>query len=163
MTGIERRRLTTKISILSVLAFLSCFSSGALAAEIVRVKVKAANTRLGPGTRFEKVWTAPMNYPYQVLKRKGRWLRVRDFDGYQEWIYRPLTDGKPAVVVKVKKANIRKRPTTKSPITFRADRGLPFRVLRKKGRWIKVRHADGDQGWIFERLVWGATNAKLRR
>jgi SH3-like domain-containing protein len=32
--------------------------------------------------------------------------------------------------------------------------GVPFRILRKKGRWIHIEHADGDRGWIHDSLVW---------
>ncbi len=115
--------------ILVIFLFLVWVGGAAGAREIVRVKVKEANIRAGPGTKYERVWRAPRNYPYRVLKRRGRWLRVRDFDGYEEWIYGPLTDGKPAVVVKVKRANVREGPGTNNPILFSAEKGVPFLVL----------------------------------
>lgn len=141
---------------LGVLLSLAWFGGVSAAGEIVRVKVKIANIRAGPGTRFERVWRAPQNYPYRVIKRQGRWLKVRDFYGYEEWIYGPLTDRKPAVLVKVKRANIRKGPGTNHPVLFKADRGVAFLVLEKKGKWLKVHHADGNDGWIFGKLVWGS-------
>ncbi len=143
------------ILILGVFFSLVWFGGVAVAAEIVRVKVKEANVRKGPGTHFDRVWRVPMNYPYRVLERRGDWLKVSDFDGYEEWIYGPLTDRKPAIVVKVKRANIRGGPGTNHPILFSAEKGVPFFVLKKEGKWLKVRHADGDEGWIFEELAWG--------
>ncbi|MFQ5849363.1 MAG: SH3 domain-containing protein [Candidatus Binatia bacterium] len=143
--------------LLSVFISLILVEAAALAAEMVRVKVRMANLRSGPGTHFEKVWKVPRNYPFRVLKREGRWLKVRDFEGFEDWIYGPLTDHKPAVVVKVKRANIRKGPGTNYPVVFQTDWGVPFRVLKKKGKWLKVRHDDGDKGWIFQKLVWGSS------
>lgn len=153
--------LTTGIHWLWTTALLIVWVSLALptsavhAAEMVRVKVKQANLRAGPGTRYKKVWKVPRNYPYRVLHRKGRWLKVRDFEGFEDWIYAPLTDRNPAAVVKVSRANIRKGPSTSHPVVFTADAGVAFRVLDKKGKWIKVRANDGDQGWIYKPLLWG--------
>ncbi|MFQ5916342.1 MAG: SH3 domain-containing protein [Nitrospiraceae bacterium] len=139
------------------------FAEAPLTAEIVRVKVKLANIRSGPGTRFEKIWVVPRNYPYRVLKRQGKWLKVRDFEGFEDWIYGPLTDHKPAAVVKVNRANVRKGPGTNYPVLFRSDMGVPFLVLEKRGKWVKVRHADGERGWIFRKLLWGSFGAARDR
>lgn len=148
---------------LSVLTSQIFIEGPLLAAEMVRVKVKTANVRSGPGTNFNKVWKVHKNYPYRVLKRKGRWLNVRDFEGFKDWIYGPLTDHKSAVVVKVNRANVRKGPGTNYPILFTADMGVSFLVDEKRGKWLKVRHADGDNGWIFGKLLWGASGAARDR
>jgi len=125
---------------------------------MVRVKVKTANVRSGPGTKYKKVWKVPQNYPYRVVTRKGSWLKVKDFEGFEDWIYGPLTDRKPAAVVKVKRANARKGPGKEHPVVFTADTGVSFQVLGKKGDWVKVRANDGDQGWVFRKLLWGFFN-----
>ncbi|MFQ5915538.1 MAG: SH3 domain-containing protein [Nitrospinota bacterium] len=143
------------LQVASLLAFPSWVRSAPEVGRIVRVKVKTANVRKGPGTNHERIWRAPRNYPYKVIERSGKWLKVRDYEGYEEWIYGPLTDEQPAVVVRVKKANIRKGPGMKFPILFRASKGAPFLVLEEEGKWLKVRHAGGNQGWIFGKLVWG--------
>jgi SH3-like domain-containing protein len=31
---------------------------------------------------------------------------------------------------------------------------VPFKVLKKEGEWIRIVHADGDEGWIHRNLVW---------
>jgi len=146
------------VLILGAFASFALLQGTSQAADIVRVKVKQANLRSGPGTKFEKMWNAPMNYPYQVVERKGKWLKVQDFSGYEDWIYGPLTDESPAVVVKVKQANIRKGSSTNDEIVFTADMGVPFLVLDKKGDWLRVRHEDGDEGWIYQNLIWGSYN-----
>lgn len=145
--------------LLGIFVSLIFVEAVALAADMVRVKVKTANLRSGPGTRFEKVWGAPRNYPLRVLKRKGRWLNIRDFQGFEDWIYAPLTDRKPAVVVKVNRANVREGPGTNHSILFATEQGVPFLVLDRSKKWLKVRHADGDEGWIFQKLVWGSAYA----
>lgn len=122
---------------------------------MVRVKVKTANLRSGPGKKFNKVGKVPENYPYRVISRKGRWLKVRDFEGFEDWIYGPLTDKQAAAAVKVKRANVRQGPGTDHPIVLTADKGVAFRILAKKGDWVKVRTDEGDQGWVSRNLLWG--------
>lgn len=124
---------------------------------VVRVKVDTANVREGPGTQFDRAWQAYENYPLKVVDRDGSWLKALDFEGSRGWIYAPLTDGEPAVVVEAKVANVRSGPGTQYPVVFTAERGVAFLVLEEKGKWLKVEHADGDQGWIHESLVWGAS------
>lgn len=141
-------------ALLLLISFVS-LPGNSLAADFVRVKAERANIRKGPGTRFQKIWTAPTNYPYRVLKRNGKWLNVKDYQGYEEWIYAPLTDKKAAVIVRTKRANIRGGPGTGHNIRFTADRGVAFRVLKRQGNWLKVRHHDGQEGWIYRNLVWG--------
>ena len=144
-----------RVIIVSVLVCLISLQGLSWAAEMVRVKVKTANLRSGPGKDFSKVGKVPENYPYRVISRKGRWLKVRDFEGFEDWIYGPLTDKQAAAAVKVKRANVRQGPGTDHPIVLTADKGVAFRILAKKGDWVKVRTDEGDQGWVSRNLLWG--------
>jgi SH3-like domain-containing protein len=78
----------------------------------------------------------------------------QDFEGDRGWIHDSLLDDVKAVVVKNNKCNVRSGPGTDKTIRFTVDKGVPFKVLEKKGKWIHVMHADGDQGWIHQSLVW---------
>ena len=40
-------------------------------------------------------------------------------------------------------------------MVLKAQRYVPFRVLERQGDWIKVRHDDGQTGWMHKGLVWG--------
>ena len=144
-----------RVMIMTVLVCLISFQGVSLAAEMVRVKVKMANVRSGPGEQYTKVGKVPENYPYRVIGRKGRWLKVRDFEGFEDWIYGPLTDKKPAAAVKVKRANVRQGPGTNHPIVLTADKGVAFRIQAKSGEWVKIRTDEGDEGWVFRNLLWG--------
>ncbi|MEA1968433.1 MAG: SH3 domain-containing protein, partial [Thermodesulfobacteriota bacterium] len=39
-------------------------------------------------------------------------------------------------------------------VVFSVEKGVPFKVLQKKGNWMKIEHSDGDVGWIYKTLVW---------
>ena len=124
------------------------------AAERMAVKADAANIRSGPGLNYDLLWQIEKYHPFLVVEKKGRWYRFKDFEGDEGWIHETLVDKTPAVIVKVKRCNVRSGPGTQYDVAFTASRGIPFKVLKTEGRWIQVQHADGDAGWIFNSLVW---------
>ncbi len=69
-------------------------------------------------------------------------------------MHRKLLGSVDTVIVKKKKGNVRSGPGTEFEIEFTVAKGVPFRVLQRKGKWIHIEHAEGYKGWIFETLVW---------
>ncbi len=137
-----------------VLAFLLIFSNYAYA---LCVNVSMANLRKGPGTNYKKTWHVFKYMPFKKITKKGGWYKVQDVDGDVHWIYSKLVTGKiKCAVVKVDKANVRSGPGTK----FRKNVLSPalkydsFKVIKRKGSWVKVIDEFGDTGWIFRKLLW---------
>ena len=126
----------------------------AYAGERFSVIKEIANVRALPNTKSDTLWQVEKYHPLLVLEKKGKWYRFRDFEGDTGWIHSSLVAKVPTVIVRVRRANIRTGPGTKYDLVFDADKGTPFKVLETKGRWKKVRHADGDEGWIFNSLIW---------
>lgn len=140
---------------LTVLFAVLILSVGtAVAGERMTVKVDKANVRSEPSAKSQLLWQIERYHPIYVIEKKGAWYRFKDFEGDQGWVHNTLLDKTPAVIVRVKRCNVRKEPSTKSDVAFTVDRGIPFKVLEKKGDWFHVRHADGDEGWIFKSLLW---------
>lgn len=137
-----------------VVAMVLALTGMAYAAERVAVKSNIANIRAFPGTKADTIWQVEKYHPLIVLSKKGKWYRIKDLDGEIGWIHGSLVDKTATVVVKVKIANVRNGPGVNNDLVFPAGKGTPFKVLKKKGRWLKVQHADGDIGWIFRSLVW---------
>ncbi len=127
---------------------------GTALAERLTVAADIANIRSGPGKKYEILWKVEKYHPLQVLKKEGRWYQFRDFEGDMGWIHASLLYGTPAVITKSEKCNIRSGPGTQFKILFAVEQGIPFKVLKRKDKWIQIRHADGDQGWIHKSLVW---------
>jgi SH3-like domain-containing protein len=137
-----------------ILIVLLAGIGSATASERMAVKNDVANIRAKPDTASDTLWQAEKYYPLLVIEKKQPWYRIKDFEGDAGWIHSDLVDETPTVVVKVNRANLRSGPGTQYDLVFDADKGTPFKVLEKKDRWIKVQHADGDIGWIFNSLVW---------
>jgi SH3-like domain-containing protein len=49
-----------------------------------------ANVRTGPGTRYGKLFSEPVEryYSFRVLKSAGSWVKVRDMDNNTGWIHK---------------------------------------------------------------------------
>jgi len=121
------------------------------------IKKNKANLRQGPGTKYEKKWQVFKYMPFEKLKTKGSWYRVRDLDGDIFWVHKKLTtrDYKCAVI-KENKTNLRKGPGTKHPMVdwSPVDKYFSMKVLEIKNNWVRVEDGVGDRAWIYRPLVW---------
>jgi len=142
-----------KILPITLLTLVLCASTAS--ARRLSVAVDKANVRSGPGTNNEILWSVGKHYPVDIIKKSGNWYQIRDFEGDTGWIYRTLLKKIPAVIVKCDRVNVREGPGTSFRILFQAEKGVSFNLLKRKKKWLKVEHADGDVGWIHTSLVWG--------
>jgi SH3-like domain-containing protein len=145
-----RKGLISGLAMLLLFLFIS-------SADALCVKVPKANLRGGPGTKFEKTWHVFKYMPFKKISSKGNWFKIQDVDGDIHWIYRKLvTNSYNCAVVKVDEANIRTGPGAK----FQKKEFGPalkydtFKVLQRKGSWVKVIDEFENSGWIFRKLLW---------
>ena len=142
------RSISFLVTVLSVL-----YGSAALA-ERLTITSNVANIRSGPGQQYDILWQVEKFHPIQVIDKKDKWYHFRDFEGDEGWIHASLVGKIPAVITKSDKSNVRSGPGTGYKIKFSVEKGIPFRVLQRKKKWVYVRHADGDKGWIHNSLLW---------
>jgi SH3-like domain-containing protein len=134
---------------------LTAFTAQPLWAERLALSVGKANVRSGPGTdKYEILWEIEKYHPIQVIQKQGDWIFFKDFEGDEGWIHKRLVDKTPSVITRKDMVNIRSGPGTDNAVSFRAERGVPFKVLERKGEWLKIQSAYGDKGWIHRKLVW---------
>ncbi len=133
---------------------LILFINGPGYAQRLSVTSSTANIRSGPGTNYEISWKIEKYHPVYVLKKSGNWYHFRDFEKDEGWIHKSLL-GKQKTIITVKaRSNVRSGPGTGHNILFSLEKGIPFKVLGKKGNWLHIQHSDGDKGWIYKSLVW---------
>ena len=144
---------TLKILLLALFAYF--LISVAQAREMVSVDRNEANMRSGAGTGHEITWVLARGYPLQVVGRKGKWLKVRDFENDEGWVYRSLTGRTPHMIVKSQVANIRSGPGTRNRIVGKAEYGEVLRTVRHGSGWVMIRTENGLSGWVARSLLWG--------
>ncbi len=120
----------------------------------VTITGKTANLRSGPGTNHDILWQVEQFHPFIVIEKKGNWYHIRDFENDTSWVHESLVGNIESVITIKSKCNIRSGPSTKDPIVFTTEMGVPFKVLKKQGNWLNIEHADGDVGWVHNSLVW---------
>ena len=124
-------------------------------AERLALAVEKANVRSGPGTeKYDVLWEIEKYHPIQVIQKQGDWIFFKDFEGDEGWINKRLVDKTPTVITRKDMVNIRSGPGMDSAISFKAEKGVPLRVMERKGEWIRIQSAYGDKGWIHRKLVW---------
>jgi len=144
---------TLKILLFAAVAFF-IFSVGLAAAERLAVSVSKANIRSGPGKGYDILWEVEKYHPLIIIKKQGQWYRFRDFEGDQGWVFKSLLKDIPTVITKKNKCNVRSGAGTGFGILFTAEKGIPFKVMKRKGNWIHIQHSDGDKGWVHKSLIW---------
>ena len=138
----------------AMLAGMILASPVAHAAERMAVSATDANIRSGPGPNQDVLWKVEKYYPIEVVETSGVWLRFKDYEGDSGWIHKSLVDKTSTVVTKQNGCQLRAGPGNDQQVLIKIDKGIPFKVLKREGRWIQVEHADGDKGWLNDSLVW---------
>lgn len=152
-----RRPSTAAFALLLCLVFLPTPLLAGASKTILLVKDKA-NIRSGPATSYKMLWSAPKYTPLEVLCKYESWYVVRDYEGYVGWVYEPLVEVAPAVIVKEKQTVARAGPGTDKPAIWNVPRGYPLKVLGKEGKWYHVEDAEGEKAWVYEEALWGSTD-----
>ncbi len=135
------------------LSFLIVIMAGTAMAERLTIVAPVANIRSGPATNSDILWKVEKYYPIFVIKKSGSWYQFRDFEKDTGWVHKSLVGKLKAVITKKDFCNVRSKPSTKEKILFTVEKGIPFKVLKSKGHWLNIEHADGDRGWIHDSLV----------
>ena len=141
------------LKIICLTVIFCSFAIPALA-ERLAVKVKKANIRSGPGSKYEVIWQVGLYYPLQILKKQGQWYNFSDFEGDTGWIHEKLVGKIRTVITSKDKCNVRSGPGVKNRVVFIADKGVALKVIGSNGKWLHIQHPDGERGWIHKSLVW---------
>ena len=109
-----------------------------------------------PSDKGRKVFIAPRGMPVEVGLSYGDWTKVRDVSGDLSWVEAKSLDARRHVVVNVAGGKVRGAADEASPVVFTADRGVLLELAEPiSSGWIKVKHRDGQGGFIRASEVWG--------
>jgi len=128
----------------------------AAAAEFRSLGDKPAVLYDAPSVRADRLYVASRHYPFEVLVKLDQWTKVRDADGAVAWVENKLLGERQTVMVTVPLADVRAAPTAQSALVFEAYKQVLLEVTEAPTEgWLRVRHRDGQQGYIRVSHVWG--------
>ena len=94
--------------------------------------------------------------PVEVVVNIEGWSKVRDAEGTLTWIEKKYLSDKRSVIVTADRAEVRQKPEEGSPLVFEAEKNVALEYLEAApGGWIKVRHRDGQSGFVRANQIWG--------
>lgn len=143
-------------STLLALAVLGLGMTTAAAMDFRSVGAQPAVLHDAPTEKGRKVFVAPPGMPVEVVLSYGEWTKVRDAAGDLAWVESKMLSPKRHVVVRAGSARIRAAAGEGAPLVFTADKGVLLELLeRPASGWVRVRHRDGQAGFVRAAEVWG--------
>ena len=109
-----------------------------------------------PSVRAKKLFVASRHYPVEVVINIDAWVKVRDQAGDLAWVERKTLSDKRTVIVTAAVADVRQTANDQAALVFQSQQGVALDVAESPaGGWIRVRHAEGQSGYVKISQVWG--------
>lgn len=110
-----------------------------------------------PSLKAEKIYVASQHLPVEAVVKVEGWVKVRDSSGGLAWVEKKALSDKRYVIVTVPLAEARQAADASSMLVFQAQQNVVMEWLEPAANgWIKVRHRDGQSGFVKTSQVWGS-------
>ena len=121
-----------------------------------RSVVEAAPAYDAPSAKSKPLFVVLAGTPVELVVSLEGWSKVRDSRGDLTWIEKKHLSEKRNVIVRQDRGQIRAAAEDKAALVFEAERDVVLELLEAvPGGWIKVRHRDGQSGFLKASQVWG--------
>jgi SH3-like domain-containing protein len=116
-----------------------------------------------PSARAKPLFVLSRDTPLEVIVAIEGWIKVRDAGGSIGWVDRKSLSEKRALVVRVPVADVLAAPDPAAPIVFRAEQNVILELAEPASSasnttspgWVKVKHRDGEVGYVRITQVFG--------
>lgn len=157
MTGKNPHAVAAACITLAVAAAGFGWAGAGAAADFRSVAENAAVLYDAPSAKAKKLYVVSHGYPVEVLVLVEGWSKVRDVSGELTWIESRQLSDKRTVMVRTPLAQVREAADDNAPIAFQAQQNVLLELLEvASGGWLRVRHRDGQSGYVRVAQVWGA-------
>jgi hypothetical protein len=155
----ERRITAIPLPGLAALAVVVlCAASGAVAAQ--GIEYRSAGPSLiahdAPSPQGRKLFRLRPGTPVEVIVNQDGWVRVREPGGALTWVEQHALNSRRTLIVTVERATIRREPQASASPAFEAVRNVVLEIVAPPALgWVRVRHAEGLEGYVHASEVWG--------
>ena len=113
-----------------------------------------------PSAKGSKRFIIARGTPVEIVLTQDSWTKVRDSSGNMSWMESKLLSPQHTVQIRADKADVRIDADEKSAVVFSAEKNVLLGLLEAGSNdshpgWAKVKHRDGQSGFIKASLVWG--------
>lgn len=131
---------------------------GSAAAQTLEYRSLAENGVVlydAPSLKAGKLFVAGRMLPVEVIVSLENWVKVRDSAGDLAWVERKYLSDKRYVIVTASRAEVREGPDAGARIRFEAEPGVVLELVEQVTGWARIRHPDGEAGFVRANQVWG--------
>ena len=117
---------------------------------------EAAPAYDAPSAKARPLFVVLAGTPVELVVGLDGWSKVRDSRGELIWIEKKHLTDKRNVIVRVERAQVRAAAEDQAALVFEAERDVVLEFVEAiPGGWVKVRHRDGQSGFLKVPQVWG--------
>jgi SH3-like domain-containing protein len=128
-----------------------------------RATAEAAVLYDAPSTKAKPLFVLGRDIPLEIIVPVEGWSKVRDVAGTIGWVDKKALSDKRMLEVRVPVAEIRTSPDDGAPLVFRAENGVLLEMAEGAASaattatpgWVKVRHVEGQSGYVRIAQVFG--------
>lgn len=138
-------------------AALALFLASAPAFAIDYRSVESATVLYdAPSVKGKPLFVIRRFTPVEAVIGLEGWVKVRDAEGGMAWIEKKHLSEQRTVQVAVARAQVREAADDAAPLVFEAEKGVALELVEAAGAgWARVRHRDGQSGFVRGNQVWG--------
>jgi SH3-like domain-containing protein len=109
-----------------------------------------------PSAKGGKLYVAPRGMPVEVVFTSGAWSKVRDMSGDMSWVESKDLVSRRSLIVRAANAKVRAAADDAAALVFSADKHVLLEMAEPAvAGWVKVKHRDGQVGFVKITEVWG--------
>lgn len=141
---------------LLVLFLLLCGVNTAHAVDYVSVSENSAILYDAPSVKAKKLFVVNRYMPFEQVVTLDNWVKVRDRSGALYWVEKRVLSNTRYVFALMPVVDVRVEPDFGSARVFQVRQQIALELIESTGTgWIKVRHQDGNAGYVRSTEVWG--------
>lgn len=142
--------------LLAVLSGLTFAASHAWAIDYRSINEKNVVMYDAPSQKAQPLYLIAEGTPVEVVVSLEGWTKVRDAAGDLAWVERKTLGDKRMLIITASSAEVRGQPDAGAPLVFAAEKNVLLELVEPgPPGWAKVRHRDGQTGYVRTNQVWG--------
>lgn len=149
--------LQYQIRAITLVLLLGLHGQAIAALEYLSMADNAVIMYNAPSLKADKLFVASRHLPVEAIVKVEGWVKVRDSSGTLAWVEQKAVSDKRFVIVIELQADVYQEADANSTLVFQAQKDVILEWLEPSiNGWIKVRHRDGQSGYVKVTQVWGS-------
>ena len=109
-----------------------------------------------PSQKSAPLFVIARHTPVEVVVALESWYKVRDAGGGIAWVEKRQLSPKRTLQVTAPSAQVRAKADASAALVFEAEKDVVLELVETADAgWVKVRHRDGQGGFVRANQIWG--------